>query len=204
MKYYKIKASLEKIGIFNLQDLYLLDPNFRQETLYDWVKQGRIFKLKRNCYVFSDFKAWGLNLYLISNRMYQPSYVSLELALNHYGIIPESVHAITAISTLKTQKFKNTFGIFQYHSIAKNLFFGYCNISHLERNVQISTPEKTILDYLYLNTHVNSVDDFIELRWNQEILNEKLNWEKLMSYLAIFDSKTLKNRVSVLKEYLKV
>ena len=203
MKLSLIKEKIGKLIVFQLQDLYFADPSFRQGTLYDWVKQGQVIRLKKNCYIFSDFKVWGYDLYLLSNRIYQPSYISLELALSHYGVIPESVHLITAVSTLKTQKFVNTCGTFQYNTIAKDLFFGYHNLPHRERTVQIATIEKTILDYLYLNSPISNLDDFIGLRWNQQILNEIINWNKLKSYLVIYNNEALRNRVSILKKYLE-
>jgi len=203
MRFSKVKPKLEKLIVFNLHDLYLIDPSFRQSSLYDWLRHGWVTKLRRNRYVLSDFKPWGYDFYLLSNRSYQPSYISLELALNHYGIIPESVPLVTAVSTLKTQSFTNSFGTFQYQSIAEPLFFGYENILHRERNIQIATLEKAVLDYLYFNSRICTFHDFVGLRWNQEYLAERVNWEKLRSYLAVFNNMALSNRVSVLENYVK-
>jgi predicted transcriptional regulator of viral defense system len=203
MKFNEIKPRLEKLIVFTLQDLYLIDPSFRQATLYAWVKKGWLIKLKNNCYVLRDFKARDYDLYLLSNQIYKPSYISLELALNHYGVIPEAVFVITAVSTKKTQCFENELGTFQYQSISERLYFGFSNIRAQDRNIQIATLEKSILDYLYLNSAISSKSDFYGLRWNKEVLTEKINWNELNLYLNVFNNKTLRVRLKVLKNYLE-
>lgn len=203
MKFFEIKHRLAPLIVFTLQDVYLADPNFRQATLYDWVKDGKVVQLKQNRYVFADREVHNHDVYLISNQIYQPSYISLELALNHYSVIPEAVQVITATTTRKTASFTNPLGTFGYQTIAPKLFFGYINLAHRHRFVQISTLEKSILDYLYLHPQTNSVEDFEALRWNQHILTEQLNWQLLNTYLVVFDNRALGNRVATLKTYLE-
>lgn len=48
MKYYDLKQQLKPLVVFSPQDIYLIDPNFRQATLYDWEKSGKVVKLKNN------------------------------------------------------------------------------------------------------------------------------------------------------------
>lgn len=203
MKFYSIKNQLSKLVVFSLQDIYLVDPNFRQATLYDWEKTGKVTKLRNNCYIFDDFKPQNLDFYLLSNHIYVPSYVSMELALNHYGIIPEGVAIITAISTNKTQSFTTPVATFQYQSIHPELFFGYDLVKHKNHRVQLASLEKVILDYLYLHSEISSITDLKALRWNKEELNNNLNHKKLDRYLTIFDNQSLNERVSILDDYLK-
>jgi len=203
MKYYDIKKQLDSLIVFSLQDLYLIDPNFRQATLYDWEKIGKVTKLRNNHYVFSDFAPKNYQYYLLSNLLYEPSYVSMELALNHYGVIPESVSTITAISTNKTKKMTNKYGAFSYQTVAPKLFFGYELLEVSGRKIKIASLEKAILDYLYLNSKIISTDDFESLRWNKQILREEVNKEKLKKYLDIFSNARPSNRVAIMKEYLE-
>lgn len=203
MKFYSIKNQLSPLTVFSLQDIYLVDPNFRQATLYDWEKTGKVVKLRNNCYIFSDLEPENLDFYLLSNQIYKPSYVSMELALNHYSIIPEGVNLITSISTNKTKSFATRVATFQYQSIHPKLFFGYDLVEHKNHRVQLASLEKAILDYLYLHAEVSSTTDFEVMRWNQVELNAKLNVPKLKKYLTIFDNQSLKKRASLLDNYLK-
>ncbi|MBU0978376.1 MAG: hypothetical protein ABIJ03_04025 [Patescibacteria group bacterium] len=203
MKFYSIKKQLNQLTVFSLQDIYLVDPNFRQATLYDWEKTSKVIKLRNNCYIFSDFEPQNLDYYLLSNRIYSPSYVAMELALNHYGIIPEGVTIITAISTNKTQSFTTPVATFQYRSIRPELFFGYDIIEHRDHGIQLACLEKVILDYLYLHPEISSITDLVTLRWNKEELKTSLDRKKLGKYLNIYGSQSLKERVSILNDYLK-
>lgn len=202
MIYYDIKNKLNDLITFSLHDIYMVDPEFRQSTLYNWEKAGQVIKLKRNNYVFSDFNAENLDYYLLSNLLYEPSYVSTELALNHYGVIPESVSVITAVSSNKTKQFSTKFGIFSYQSIKSDLLFGYELIEVRNRRVKLASLEKAVLDYLYLHSEIKTVEDFKSLRWNKQILNQELDMKKFQDYLAIFDTKVLNNRVKILLRYL--
>ena len=82
-------------------------------------------KIRNSWYCFTDIKIDETVLFYIANKIYQPSYVSLETALHYYGIIPEAVFTISSITTLKTQKFKNKQGFYTYTNIKSNCFFGY-------------------------------------------------------------------------------
>ncbi|MBS8122307.1 type IV toxin-antitoxin system AbiEi family antitoxin domain-containing protein [Candidatus Vampirococcus lugosii] len=111
-------------------------------------------------------------LYFASNKIYQPSYISLESAFSYYGIIPEQVFTINGVSTKKTNYFKTDFGVFNYKKINPKLFFGYNIISLKENKVLIASLEKAILDYFYLYDNIKSTVDFEYLRWNKDILKK--------------------------------
>lgn len=202
MKILKIKEQLNKLKVFTLEDILKIFPDFRQATLYDWEDQGYVQKIRNKYYTFSDSNISNFDLYLISNKIYQPSYVSLELALNHYGIIPEAVLKTTAITTRKTQTFETDFGTFIYQSIKPGLFWGYVIINNDHLKVKIADPEKTILDYLYLNSSISSHSDFKSLRFNPDILKELLSYKKVKKYLKVFNNDRLKDRVKNLFNYI--
>lgn len=199
MKILKIKENLRILKIFTINDVLKIFPNFRQQTLYDWEKDGYIKKIRNKYYVFADENFKNLGFFLISNKIYHPSYISLELALNYYGIIPEEVMQITAISTRKSNAFETEFGIFSYRSIKYELFWGYSIIDYEGIGVKIADPEKAMLDYLYLNSKVSFFEDFQSLRINKEILNK----DRLVKYSKIFDNVRLTKRVDSLIKYLE-
>lgn len=111
-------------------------------------------------------------LYFASNKIYQPSYISLESAFSYYGIIPEQVFTINWVSTKKTNYFKTDFWVFNYKKINPKLFFWYNIISLKENKVLIASLEKAILDYFYLYDNIKSTVDFEYLRWNKDILKK--------------------------------
>ena len=62
-------------------------------------------------YVIDDFYfKEKISVLYIANKIYNPSYISLEYALYEYELIPETVNVITSITTRKIARFKNQFG----------------------------------------------------------------------------------------------
>lgn len=64
----------------------------------------------------------------------------------------------------------------------------------------MASPEKALLDYLYLNPHYDSKQDMLELRFDSDFMHAELNIEVLDEYLEKFQSKILEVRVRRLKE----
>lgn len=202
MKYYEIKAKLEDLYVFSLKDVVSIDPAFRLPTLYDWDSKGLVKRLRNNNYVFADYEPHDKDYYFIANRLYTPSYVSLETALAFYNVLPEAVQTITSVTTNKTNVFDTPFGKFTYSSMSPDLFFGYKNIAIDNHSAQLANLEKAILDYLYLNSHINSLEDFESLRWNKDVLTESLDLETFEKFLIIFDNNALGKRCVKFMEFL--
>jgi predicted transcriptional regulator of viral defense system len=140
---------------------------------------------------------------MVANLIYEPSYVSLESALAYYQVIPETVLGVISISSRRTKEYTSDWGIFQYRSVKSNLLFGYEVVEvNQHKKFKMARLEKAILDYLYLNTVINHVQDFEALRWNRDQLSANVDQELFNTYLKIFNKNTLVNRVKSLKEYL--
>ena len=137
--------------------------------------------------------------YFVSNKIYSPSYISLHSALAFYGIIPEAIVQTTAVSSLKKANFENNFGSFSYQQILPGLMFGNEQKTFLNKySLLFATPEKAILDLLYLYPQYNSEQEIIELRLDEEFMHEDLNVKRLNEFTERFQSKTLRNRVNLL------
>jgi predicted transcriptional regulator of viral defense system len=193
--------TLKEFIVFTPSDIRKFFPDFDNKNLVNWQKKGYIQRIRNNYYCFSDVERSEDLLYFVANAIYNPSYVSLESALSFYGIIPEGVFRVTSISTIKTNTFQTAFTTFSYKNVKPNLYFGYRLIPFQHQTIKLASLEKTILDYLYLNPHINEVNDFEALRWNRiELVN--LNQNLMNNYLELFDSKALNKRVTLLKSYL--
>jgi len=173
-----------------LQDLSIAGLTILPVQLSQWLSQGYLIKAKNGVYVFAERRG-ELAMETISHYLYSPSYISLEWALSVHGLIPELAYNTTAITTRKTMTMKNELGLFIYHSIKKELFFGYKTVQNGVNVYLLAEPEKALLDYLYLNSaQVVNQDDIDELRLNPFAL-EELDQEKIKLYLKIFKNKKL-------------
>ena len=204
MRYLKLKENLKEFRIFSINDIRKIDNTFHRRRLNEWQDKGYIKKIVKGYYMFSDTTVNDDTLYYISNKIYNPSYVSLEIALSYYNLLPETVYSVTSVSTKRTYKFSTPVGELTYRSIKPELFFGYKiikagdNISYM-----IAEPEKAFLDYLYFNPQYNIVKDYAELRINEDIFREDIDENKLFSYLERFGQKKLSARTTNLLRYLK-
>ena len=200
MKFIDLKTRLSKNDIIDIRNVITLFDSIDRRRLYEWQKKGYILKLTNNYYIFRDAEIDDPFVRMIANKIYSPSYVSLESALSYYGFIPEAVFQITSITSRKTHNIQTDISNFNYRSIHKRLFWGYSLNTKTSYRFFIADPEKTILDYLYLNPHLDDIKSLKELRFNQEIFNNLLNISKLKKYLKIFShTRLLKTTTKLMK-----
>jgi len=202
ISYLQFHHNLSPFGIFSLNDILKIYPDFDSRRLNEWQEKNYLTKLIKGWYMFNDISINENSLYQVSNSLRAPSYISLESALSFYHVIPEQAFTITAITTLKTMEYKTAKGNFSYKKIRQNLFFGYTIIPQAKgRPVLMAELEKTLLDYLYLNPKINKPDAVASLRLNKEILTS-LDFKKMEIYLQRFDNKALQNRYKLLKQMI--
>lgn len=204
MKFIDLKIKYKNNGIIDIRNAVNFFGKFDRRRLYEWQKKGYIRKIINNWYVFSDIEIDDIMLRMIANRIYAPSYIGLESALVYYELIPEAAFQITSITTRKTKLFKTSITQFKYRDLDKRLFFGYDLIKSDNQSFFISNPEKTILDYLYLNPHLREISDFSELRINKRQFQTLINIFKLKKYLNMFSLKRLTNSLELLLRSLNV
>ncbi|MDI6736602.1 MAG: hypothetical protein QME42_10520, partial [bacterium] len=154
MKYIDLYHRLEKEGlfIFNLSDLSRLSCHKKdlvKRQVSHWKKKGWIRPLKKGLYEAIYPTRRILADLFIANKLYEPSYISLETALSYYSLIPEVALQVTSITTKPTREFRNHYGYFQYRSVKKEAFVGYQLRTEQGRYVKIAEPEKALIDYIY-------------------------------------------------------
>jgi predicted transcriptional regulator of viral defense system len=210
MTFGTFRNALYSFEVFSVTDIIKLFPAFDTRRLVEWQRKGYIQKLVNRWYLFSDIPMDDTLRNRISNLLYRPSYISLESALAYYNLIPEAVFTIQSVSTRKTMTYDTPIGSFHYRTLKPPLFFGY----RVDRNsrrlasttevmggpVLMADPEKTILDYLYLGSHLNSIEDLEGIRLNIHVFNELIRWETLEQYASLFESAVLNKRIRLLQK----
>lgn len=164
------------------QDVFGVTKNTASVFLSNNINSNLFVKLRNGFYILKDTRP---SLYVIANRLYRPSYISLESALSFYKIIPETVYGVTSVSTKATREFESEIGIFSYQKIKREAFIGYELKDVHGEKIFIADAEKALADYLY----------FVDLK--KVILNDRLdlkniNKKNLMIYISAFNRKSLK------------
>ena len=203
MDFLTFRERLYPMGCFNIHQVMLWEKDFDRNNLTRWCRKGLLVKLRNEYYAFPEFRQIPDASRYVANRIYAPSYISLHSALSFYGMIPEEVVQITSVTTLKTAKFENAFGTFHYQNVKTPLYFGYeIKLMQDGRGLLFATPEKALLDLLYLNPFYKTEQDMEELRLDDDFMQSEFNRARLEDYLARIGSKVLDQRVSrLLKVY---
>jgi predicted transcriptional regulator of viral defense system len=203
MIYIQFQKIVEPFTVFSLADIRQADPKFHRRRLNEWQEKGYIRKVVRGYYVFADRYINEKILFEIANRIYAPSYISFEMALAYYGLIPESVYGITSASTRKTSHFKTPLGSFIYRAIRPKLYFGFDFLQNNGKLFKLASPEKAFLDLFYIKTELRDAASFEGLRINREAFIKLMNRSKINGYLGIYGQASLKRRVNNFWEYIK-
>ena len=200
LSYLEFRKALYPFRIFSVNDIRKAFPFFDSKRLNEWQHKGYVKKIINKWWRFTEIQASEQLQNRVSNVLLQPSYVSLETALAHYQFIPEAVYSIEAITTVKTVTYSTPDGTYQYHAIKPAYFFGY-SIQYWDRlPLFMAEPEKAIIDYLYLGSQLNKLQDLAASRLNTAAINEIINWNKLELYAEVFDSATLNKRIGLFKK----
>lgn len=203
MRFREFESRIRALPAFNLNDVRKLDPDFHRQQLNYWQNQGYIKPLAGGYYILADRAVDEMVLFMAANKIYEPSYVSLESALAYYDIIPETVLGVTSVSSRKTKQYESTWGVFSYRSVKPQYMIGYQVIENTPINkFKIAYLEKALLDYLYLNSEIQSIADFEGLRWNRTQLHNLMDHSIFTRYVNIFAKRSLENRVNKFMEYL--
>lgn len=179
----------KKYYVFTVEDVCVFFPGEKKSTLKQylsrWKKAGRIARLRKGLYELIYPERHPLSDIVLANKIYSPSYVSLETALSHYSLIPEVSMAVVSITTKPTRRFKNDHGLFIYRSVQPRAFCGYRIENHGGVEVLIAEPEKALADFLYFKTvHARKLESG-SMRLDRKRI-ARLNREKIESYSRIY------------------
>lgn len=186
-----VVRKLKSLDIFvfsprEFQDIFDVSKNTASVFISNNLKSQLFIKLRNGFYILKDNQ---VSLYTIANKLYRPSYVSLESALSFYGVIPETVYSITSVSPKATREFESELGIFTYQKIKQEAFVGYQLQDVHGEKVFIADPEKALADYLYFS-------DLNKSTLNDRLYLKKISKQKLASYTSLFNRKSLKNLIN--------
>lgn len=119
------------------------------DKIDELVRQQMLQQIKRGLYIAGS----GLSIalpepFLIANHLYGPSYVSLDTALSHWGLIPERVYEISSVTTNNSKTYKTAVGRFSYKNLPLPYYsFGIKQVSLTKKQtVLIASSEKALCD----------------------------------------------------------
>lgn len=180
-------------------------PAARHNQVTRAVKAGALIRLRRGVYCLnSALQRRGVHVFAIANHLYEPSYVSLESALAHHGLIPEAVYGITSVTPRNHARFENTFGIFSYERLATRVFAeGFERHEEDGHFFLIATPVKALLDWVFVHQkHFTKLHDLEEdLRLDLDTFAQKarlLKNQEILAYRDLYRRETVSKVVDLI------
>ena len=143
-----------------------VNPADVRRQLSRWTKAGRLYQLRRGLYALAPpFQKVKPHPFLIANRMVRASYVSCQAALAHYGLIPEYVPVVTSVTATRPGRWDTLLGSYEFRHLKTALLRGYglIEVSPGQRAF-VASPEKALLDLIYLQASADSLQYLQELR----------------------------------------
>ena len=146
-----------------------MNTNTLRVSLHRLMKHGDLISLRKGLYSLADK---DMDIERIAAEMCYPSYFSCEWALAHHGLI----HQIPYRLELMTPKRSRTLSIgskeISVHHLKMDLFWGY----EITDGIWMATPEKAIIDILYLRRLGKKTLPVDEIRW------KSVNRKKLLQF----------------------
>jgi len=127
----------------------LRDFRAPRDKLHRLCESGEVIQVKQGLYItgLAGDGVGGVDPRVLSGLIYGPSYVSLETALAHYGMIPERVEEITCMTSKRAKCFETPVGRFRYRPIPERTFaLGVARESARGGAYLLALPEKALCD----------------------------------------------------------
>ena len=198
MEYSELLEIVQDEPVFDTGLLLAGDVDARdiRRQLSRWKKAGRIYQLRRGLYSLAPpFQKIKPHPFLIANRLLSASYVSLQSALAYYGMIPEHVPVTTSVTTGRPVEWRTPLGIFDFRHIQLDFFEGFKWVDLGEKQrAFIASPEKALLDLVYLEAGGDTQDYLSELRLSNL---KRLDWAYLEHLARNIDKPKLLRAVDV-------
>lgn len=196
MKYSEFRKKIQGVPVFSTSMLGTLtdEVGTLKVQISHWKRRGLIRPLRRGLYLLnSEDRRVEPPLFYLANQIFIPSYVSLESALATYGLIPEFVAATTSVTARKTCRFENDFGLFTYQHVLPAGYGGFESVQvSKELSALVATPEKAVIDFLYLNLSSFSAQDHSIFLKSYRFQNgHGLQPKKLRAYAGQLQTKKL-------------
>lgn len=206
MEFPKLLELLGDLPVFDSALLLVGDiaPESRRLQLTRWTKSGKLYQLRRGLYALAPpYQKVKPHPFLVANLIQRASYISLQSALAFHGMIPETVQITTSVTTGRPERRNTPLGVFEYRHIQSDLLRGYQMIdldAVSGQQALVATPEKALLDLVYLQPGGEGRDYLQELRLQNL---EQLDTEELNRQAGLFATPKMHRAVSVISDLVQ-
>ena len=204
----RILKLTEALPIFGAADLAPIGEKreYLNIILSRYVKRGTMLHLRKNLYVTKSYLdnaerrgIFSSYVEFTANKMYPPSYLSLDYVLHEHNMLTEIPQNLTSVGLRKTDHFSNNLGNFIYHKIKEELYLGFKVVKKGDFSILKATKAKALFDFLYLRKRLLVDKRAVEeLRLNLDEFTEN-DFKELEGYAETERSPRMKEILNWLK-----
>ena len=204
----RILKLTEALPLFGAADLAPIGEQreYLNIILSRYVKRGTMLHLRKNLYVTKSYLdnterrgIFSSYVEFTANKMYPPSYLSLDYVLHEHNMLTEIPQNMTSVGLRKTDHFSNNLGNFIYHKIKEELYLGFKVVKKGDFSILKATKAKALFDFLYLRKRLLVDKRAVEeLRLNLDEVTEN-DFKELEGYVETERSLRMKEILNWLK-----
>ena len=173
-------------AVFRLMDIALISGITNRQLLSArlnyYVRNGKLQNPRKGIYTKANYSPEEL-----ACKLFAPSYISLEYVLQKSGVVFQYDAAISSVSYL-SRSIKIESQSYTFRKIKSEILVNAAGINRLPNGVNIASPERSLLDLLYLNPGV----------WFDN--THTIDVKKVMALLPFYQSVALTARTKKLFE----
>jgi hypothetical protein len=174
----------DKRTVFTLRDIALLtresDSSRLKQRINYYVRNNSLVNIRKGIYTKEAFDPEEL-----ACRIFTPSYISLEYVLQKSGFIFQYDERMTQVSYLSRNLQAGVYEL-MYRKIRNEILMNTYGIIRKDNGVNIATPERALLDILYLDKDFHF--DFLA----------GINKELVKKLLPVYNNVRLQERINKL------
>ena len=190
------------LPVIPLLEIGMRFPEMHRSRLSQWQQRGLLLKVRNGFYRIAERPITDHERWAIANAIHAPSYVSLRTALAHYGFIPEGVFHVESITTSTTRSYAFSGTDYSFRHVRPSFYFGYRFVELNGARAMLASPEKALLDLLYLEPEADGPDGFEAWRLNADEILATIDLARMDDLAQVAGSKALLTRYRRLKNWM--
>lgn len=183
-------------------------PENGRDLLHDLVERGWLRRLERSKYMVlpQDVGPEGHyteHEFIIAENLVTPYYISYWTALNHYGFTEQVARTIFVATTTDKRPVEIAGLTYRFVLLAEHKFFGFVPEWIEDKQVNIASREKMLVDCLDFPQYCGGIAEAIKGLW-YGYEEKTLDWDTLTDYTERMGNRTIFKRLGYLAEVLEL
>ncbi len=197
------------VSIKELNDLLPADYPYTRKMVYKLKKKKLLLPVKRGVYIFVPLEAVvtgrRINEFLIPSLFFPNDnyYIGYSSMYNYYNLLEQQFQTVYVLNTSISQTREAAGAVFKFIKIANSRMYGTETIKIENKNVIISSKEKTLIDLVYFNKPAGGLKQALFVLENI-VRQKKCDIKKLIDYTALFPNIKTRKQIGLLLDNIGI